>query len=48
MQTNKDLRKEMHFEQQFEPSQIKAAIFFGGFYDMKTVKATEFLEFNYL
>ena len=22
--------------------QIKAAIFFGGFYDMKTVKATEF------
>lgn len=42
MQTNKDLRKEMHFEQQFEPSQIKAAIFFGGFYDMKTVKATEF------
>ena len=42
MQTNKSLRKEMNFEQQFKPSQIKAAIFFGGFYDMKTVKATEF------
>ncbi len=42
MQTNEDLRDEMHFEQQFKPSQIKAAVFFGGFYNMKTVRATEF------
>ena len=42
MQTNKSLRDNMGFEQQFEPDKIKAAIFFGGFYDMKTVKATEF------
>lgn len=42
MQTNKSLRDEMKFEPEFKPSQIKAAIFFGGFYDMKTVKATEF------
>ena len=27
MQTNEDLRDEMHFEQQFKPSQIKAAVF---------------------
>ena len=32
----------MHFKQQFKPDQIKAAIFFGGFYDMKTVRQTEF------
>ena len=32
----------MGFEQRFTPSQIKGAIFFGGFYDMKTVRETEF------
>lgn len=42
VQTNHQLRSNMHFEQQLKPSQIKAAIFFGGFYDMKTVRATEF------
>ncbi|MGK3149683.1 alpha/beta hydrolase [Staphylococcus shinii] len=42
IQTNKSLREDMSFEQQFEADQLKAAIFFGGFYDMKTVKATEF------
>lgn len=42
MQTNQSLRDEMKFEPEFKPSQIKAAIFFGGFYDMKTVKSTEF------
>ena len=42
IQTNEDLRDEMGFEQQFEPDVIKAAIFFGGFYDMKTVRATAF------
>lgn len=42
MQTNQKLRENMHFEQQFQPDAIKAAIFYGGFYDMKTVKATEF------
>ncbi|ARJ51203.1 alpha/beta hydrolase [Staphylococcus lutrae] len=42
MQTNTPLRKEMDFAQQFSPNQIKAAMFFGGFYDMKTVRATEF------
>ncbi|NWK84876.1 alpha/beta hydrolase [Staphylococcus sp. GSSP0090] len=42
IQTNESLRDDMSFKQQFEPDKIKAAIFFGGFYDMKTVKATEF------
>lgn len=42
MQTNKSLRNEMHFKQRFDNDQIKAAIFFGGFYDMKTVRQTEF------
>lgn len=42
MQTNASLRNEMGFQQQFKPSQIKGAIFFGGFYDMKTVRETEF------
>ncbi|MDM7883136.1 alpha/beta hydrolase [Staphylococcus borealis] len=42
MQTNSTLRNEMGFEQRFTPSQIKGAIFFGGFYDMKTVRETEF------
>lgn len=42
IQTNKALRDDMKFKQQFKPNQIKAAIFYGGFYDMKTVKATEF------
>ena len=42
MQSNEALRQEMNFEQQFMPSQLKGAIFFGGFYDMKTVRATEF------
>ncbi len=42
IQTNKSLREDMHFKQQFKPDQIKAAIFFGGFYDMKTVRQTEF------
>lgn len=42
IQTNESLRDEMKFKQQFEADQLKAAIFFGGFYDMKTVKATEF------
>ncbi|MGV3243346.1 alpha/beta hydrolase [Staphylococcus sp. 11261D007BR] len=42
MQTNDSLRSQMGFEQQFTPDQIKGAIFFGGFYDMKTVRETEF------
>ncbi|MEX6262564.1 alpha/beta hydrolase [Staphylococcus haemolyticus] len=42
MQTNSSLRSEMGFKQRFTPSQIKGAIFFGGFYDMKTVRETEF------
>ncbi|MCG3413146.1 alpha/beta hydrolase [Staphylococcus massiliensis] len=42
MQTNKSLREEMDFEQQFDKDAIKAAIFFGGFYDMQTVRETEF------
>ena len=42
MQTNKSLRDEMHFKSQFDSDQIKAAIFYGGFYNMKTVRATEF------
>ncbi|TGE18738.1 alpha/beta hydrolase [Staphylococcus petrasii] len=42
MQTNPQLRQEMNFKQQFTPNQLKGAIFFGGFYDMKTVRATEF------
>lgn len=42
IQTNQSLRDDMGFKQQFKADKIKAAIFFGGFYDMKTVKATEF------
>ncbi|MBI5973977.1 alpha/beta hydrolase [Staphylococcus canis] len=42
IQTNSDLREQMGFKQQFSPKQIKGAVFFGGFYDMKTVRATEF------
>lgn len=42
IQTDDSLRKSMHFKQQFSPDKIRAAIFFGGFYDMKTVKKTEF------
>ncbi|WP_251518851.1 MULTISPECIES: alpha/beta hydrolase [Staphylococcus] len=42
IQTNKSLRNKMNFKQQFKPDQIKSVILFGGFYDMKTVKATEF------
>lgn len=42
IQTNDTLRKEMDFPQLFEPDAIKAAVFFGGFYDMKTVRETEF------
>src|SRR5699024_8221451 len=33
IQTNKSLREDMNFKQQFEADQLKAAIFFGGFYD---------------
>lgn len=46
IQTNRALREEMNFRQQFTPEQIKAAIFFGGFYDMKTVRSTEFPRIN--
>lgn len=42
IQTNSDLREDMEFSRRFTPSQIKGAIFFGGFYDMQTVRATEF------
>lgn len=42
IQTNPELRQEMGFEQQFTPDEIKAAIFLGGFYDMHTVRQTEF------
>lgn len=42
IQTNQKLREQMNFEQQFTPDQLKGAVFFGGFYDMKTVRATEF------
>lgn len=42
MQTNDKLREEMGFQQQFTPEQLKGAIFFGGFYNMQTVRATEF------
>ncbi|QLK85447.1 alpha/beta hydrolase [Staphylococcus sp. 17KM0847] len=42
IQTNTQLRQQMNFPQQFLPEQIKGAIFLGGFYDMKTVRATEF------
>lgn len=42
IQTNAQLRADMRFEQQFKPEQLKAAIFFGGFYDMQTVRSTEF------
>lgn len=42
IQTNETLRRQMDFPQQFTPSQIKGAIFLGGFYDMQTVRETEF------
>ncbi|UMT78778.1 alpha/beta hydrolase [Staphylococcus roterodami] len=42
IQTNNHLRKAMQFDQTFKPSQIKGAIFFGGFYNMQTVRKTEF------
>ncbi|PNZ12193.1 alpha/beta hydrolase [Staphylococcus simiae] len=42
IQTNNSLRKQMDFPQQFEPSNIKGAILFGGFYNMQTVRKTEF------
>ncbi|SUK90035.1 Lipase LipA [Staphylococcus aureus] len=32
----------MKFDQSFKPSQIKGAILFGGFYNMQTVRETEF------
>lgn len=32
----------MHFKQRFKPKNIRAAIFFGGFYNMNTVRETEF------
>lgn len=42
IQTNPMLRQQMDFPHQFTPKQIKGAIFLGGFYDMETVRATEF------
>ncbi len=42
IQTNNQLRKAMKFDQSFKPSQIKGAILFGGFYNMQTVRETEF------
>ncbi len=42
IQTNDRLRKAMKFDQSFKPSQIKGAILFGGFYNMQTVRETEF------
>ncbi|MCU5745758.1 alpha/beta hydrolase [Staphylococcus sp. SQ8-PEA] len=42
MQTNQSLREEMYFDKQFNADQIKAVILYGGFYNMKTVRATEF------
>lgn len=42
IQTDEKLRKEMDFKQRFKPENIRAAIFFGGFYNMNTVKKTEF------
>ena len=42
IQTNAQLRQQMNFPQQFTPAQIKGAIFLGGFYDMQTVRETEF------
>ncbi|MCO4330051.1 alpha/beta hydrolase [Staphylococcus hyicus] len=42
IQTNDELRKAMGFKQQVTPNHIKAAIFFGGFYNMHTVRETEF------
>ena len=38
IQTDKSLRSSMDFKQQFKPKDIRAAIFFGGFYNMNTVK----------
>lgn len=42
IQTNAELRNQMDFPQQLTPQQIKGAIFLGGFYDMETVRETEF------
>lgn len=42
IQTDEQLRKDMHFKQRFKPKNIRAAIFFGGFYNMNTVRETEF------
>lgn len=42
IQTNDHLREAMKFDQSFKPSQIKGAILFGGFYNMQTVRETEF------
>lgn len=42
IQTNNQLRNAMKFDQSFKPSQIKGAILFGGFYNMQTVRETEF------
>ncbi|MBY7664515.1 alpha/beta hydrolase [Staphylococcus agnetis] len=42
IQTNAELREAMGFKQQVTPNNIKAAIFFGGFYNMHTVRETEF------
>lgn len=42
IQTDNSLRSSMDFKQQFKPKDIRAAIFFGGFYNMNTVKKTEF------
>src|SRR5699024_98620 len=42
IQTKESLKADMEFKPQSEPDQLKAAIFFGGFFDMKTFRATEF------
>lgn len=42
IQTNDKLRKTMEIKQSFTKEQLKAVILFGGFYDMKTVRATKF------
>ncbi len=42
IQTNDRLREAMKFDQSFRPLQIKGAILFGGFYNMQTVRETEF------
>ncbi|MHD0398463.1 alpha/beta hydrolase [Staphylococcus simulans] len=42
IQTDEQLRKDMDFKQRFKTKNIRAAIFFGGFYNMNTVRETEF------